>query len=125
MAPHPPYRIKTDTLEADRDALAALEHMPHYAPANPAFAHPYLAETLARMEAARSAEKAAQRALDAARDAAATAEWDFHNAMLGAKQQVIAQFGDDSNEIQALGLKKKSERRRPPGRRRAATPDNA
>jgi hypothetical protein len=29
--------------------------------------------------------------------------------MLGAKNQVKAQFGDSSNEIQSLGLKKKSE----------------
>jgi hypothetical protein len=49
----------------------------------------------------------------AAMDAARAAEWAFHNAMLGVKDQVIAQFGKDSNEVQALGLKKKSERKAP------------
>jgi hypothetical protein len=29
------------------------------------------------------------------------AQWGFHNAILGAKDQVIAQFGDDSNELQS------------------------
>ncbi|HEY5232033.1 MAG TPA: hypothetical protein VIK35_00670 [Verrucomicrobiae bacterium] len=41
------------------------------------------------------------------------AQWTFHNALLGAKQQVLAQFGDDSDEAQALGLTKKSERAKP------------
>jgi hypothetical protein len=29
--------------------------------------------------------------------------------MLGAKDQIVAQFGRDSNEAEAVGLKKKSE----------------
>jgi len=32
---------------------------------------------------------------------------------LGVKTQVKAQFGDSSNELQALGLKKKSEHKSP------------
>ncbi|MDQ6631631.1 MAG: hypothetical protein M3Y82_07715 [Verrucomicrobiota bacterium] len=32
---------------------------------------------------------------------------------LGAKKQVIAQYGEDSNEVQSIGLKKKSERATP------------
>jgi hypothetical protein len=39
--------------------------------------------------------------------------------VLGAKDQVIAQFGRDSNEAQAVGLKKKSERK-PPARKAKA-----
>jgi len=33
--------------------------------------------------------------------------------MLGAKKQVLAQFGDDSDQAQAVGLKKKSEYKAP------------
>jgi hypothetical protein len=33
--------------------------------------------------------------------------------MLGVKDQVTAQFGRDSNEVQAIGLKKASERKAP------------
>jgi len=33
--------------------------------------------------------------------------------MLGVKDQVTAQFGLDSNEVQAIGLKKTSERKSP------------
>jgi hypothetical protein len=52
------------------------------------------------------------------RDASRQAERRFHNAMLDAKTQVITQYGANSDEVQALGLKKRSEykksiRRRP------------
>ncbi len=49
----------------------------------------------------------------ASRDDEIIAQWAFHDFILGAKDQVIAQFGDDSNEKQALGLKKKSEYKSP------------
>lgn len=48
-----------------------------------------------------------------ARDTATTAERAFHNAMLVVKKQVSAQYGEDSDEVQAVGLKKKSEYKRP------------
>ncbi len=60
-----------------------------------------------------AAEAQAAAALAAARDNAVAAEWEFHNLMLGAKDRVIAQFGRDSNEVQAIGLKKASERKAP------------
>jgi len=56
-----------------------------------------------------------------ARDDATAAEWAFHNAILGVKKQVIAQYGEDSNEMQSLGLTKKSEIVRP-GRKAAPAP---
>lgn len=54
-----------------------------------------------------------QGAADAARDHAVAAEWEFHNAVLGMKDQVRAQYGSDSDQVQALGLKKKSKYRAP------------
>ncbi|MDQ1590721.1 MAG: hypothetical protein QOG71_1348 [Pyrinomonadaceae bacterium] len=33
--------------------------------------------------------------------------------VLGSRDQVVAQFGKDSNEVQAVGLKKASEYKRP------------
>jgi hypothetical protein len=55
----------------------------------------------------------AVQALATARDLAAAAEWALHDGMLGAKAQVIAQYGPDAHAVQLLGLKRKSERRRP------------
>ena len=71
------------------------------------------------MAAAQEAEVAADVALKTARDQATAAEWAFHNIILDSKDQVAAQYGKDSDEYQALGLKKKSEYKTP-GRR--ATP---
>ncbi len=49
----------------------------------------------------------------AASDAARLAEWEFHNAVLAMKEVVRGQYGSDSDQAQAVGLKKKSERKRP------------
>ncbi|MDT5269397.1 MAG: hypothetical protein QOH49_1583 [Acidobacteriota bacterium] len=65
------------------------------------------------METRRTAETQAAAALATARDLAAETEWEFHNVMIDAKTQVEAQFGSNSNELQSLGRKKKSERARP------------
>ncbi|MCC5601409.1 hypothetical protein [Nostoc favosum] len=49
----------------------------------------------------------------AAVDAARLAEWEFHNAVLAMKEVVRGQYGSDSDQAQAIGLKKKSNRKRP------------
>ncbi|WP_375513910.1 hypothetical protein [uncultured Nostoc sp.] len=49
----------------------------------------------------------------AASDAARLAEWEFHNAVLAMKEVVRGQYGSDSDQAQAVGLKKKSDRKRP------------
>ncbi|MEH1840720.1 MAG: hypothetical protein V7L20_18665 [Nostoc sp.] len=48
----------------------------------------------------------------AAADTARLAEWEFHNAVLAMKEVVRGQYGSDSDQAQAVGLKKKSERKR-------------
>ncbi|MCX6065357.1 MAG: hypothetical protein NT121_06340 [Chloroflexi bacterium] len=113
MAKNQSIRIRPFVLQTDMEAFIALQAIPNYTPANTAYTQSTLQTNLDAMNAARQLEINTQNALDAARDAAAAAEWNFHNGMLGAKDQVIAQFGDDSNEVQAMGLKKKSERARP------------
>ncbi|RCJ14694.1 hypothetical protein A6S26_11400 [Nostoc sp. ATCC 43529] len=49
----------------------------------------------------------------AAADAARLAEWEFHNTVLAMKQVVRGQYGLDSDQAQAVGLKKKSDYKRP------------
>ena len=51
----------------------------------------------------------AQVAMDAARDKLAHTEQRAHAKMLKVKDSVCSQYGDDSNEYAALGMKKKSE----------------
>lgn len=65
------------------------------------------------MELYTHAARVTNRPRPAARDAAVEAEWAFHNAVLGSKTQVDAQYGENSDQRQSLGRKKKSERARP------------
>ena len=102
------------------DAVTALKSLGGYNPANSAYTQAMVEEKLNAVRAAQQAEINAQNALAAARDAATAAEWDFHNALLGVKAQVTAQYGDNSNELQSLGLKKKSERKAPIRRKKTA-----
>ena len=120
MAKNQTVRVRPTVLQEDLDALTALQAIANYTPANTAYAKTALAAKLTAMKTAQDAEVNAQNALDAARDTANAAEWDFHNALLGAKDQVLAQYGKDSDQIQALGLKKKSERKAPVRKAKAA-----
>ena len=113
MAKNQTRRLRPIQLQADQDALSAIQNLGDYKPANPAYATEKLSAALTAMQTAQQAEVNAQNALDSARDAANQAEWAFHNAMLGVKDQVVAQYGDDSDAVQSLGLKKKSERKSP------------
>ena len=113
MAKDQTRRLRPEVLQKDGDTHAALQKMSGYSPANKTYtvANADAAETA--MKNAQKAETQAKAAHDAARDQANALEWAFHNLMLGAKEQVIAQFGNDSDEAQAIGLKKKSERKKP------------
>jgi hypothetical protein len=113
MARNQTVHLRPLILQEDLDTHTALQTIANYTPVNTAYSKTALAARLSAMKTAQDAHLAAQNALAAARDEANAAEWDFHNAILGAKDQVIAQFGKDSDQIQALGLKKKSERKRP------------
>ncbi len=114
------HRIGNAVLQADLDAQVSLAAMTDYKPANAAFTAANITTALTAMQTAQQAELRAQAALDAARDAAVAAEWRFHEAMQGAKTQVVAQYGVNSDQVQALGLKKKSEHKRPVRQAKAA-----
>ena len=102
------------------EALTNLRNMGGYAPANEAYTVEAIAAKLVDMQEGRDAEVSAQAHLDTVRDQATAAEWEFHNAILGVKEQVIAQFGKDSIQLQALGLKRKSEYKAPTRKAKAA-----
>jgi hypothetical protein len=72
-----------------------------------------LQQTYQAMVALQQAETEKLALYRAAVDAARLAEWEFHNAVLAMKDVVRGQYGSDSNEAQAVGLKKKSDRKRP------------
>ena len=113
MADSNTRRLSPDERQADLDAFTALGGLKTYTPPNTKFTLAEVTTSKTAMEAAQLAEFKATKDLETARDNATAAEYAFHQKMLGAKDQVIAQFGKDSNEIQTLGLKKKSEYDKP------------
>ena len=72
-----------------------------------------IAEEIVAMTAAQTEEVKQEGLAAGARDTANAAEWAVHNFILGMKTQIIAQYGEDSDQVQAIGLKKKSERKKP------------
>src|ERR1044072_61359 len=114
-------RISPSTLRDDRAGFAALQVTAGYAPAKADYTLDAVTALRDRMDALRVAETQAYAAAATARDEATEAEWKFHNAMLGVKAQVTAQYGPDSNEVQSLGLKKKSEYKSPTRRKPGGT----
>ena len=105
--------LPPSAVDADEDAIIALKTMTDYKSSNPTFALQAVQAKHEAMQAAHEEEKNATDALKAKRDASVAAEWEFHNAILGAKNQVIAQFGENSDQVASLGLKKRQEYKRP------------
>ena len=113
MAQDETKRLRPETLADDIAAYQAWQAIPGYQPNNPQLSAETVKANRAALEAAQLAEVQVKAAYDAARDNAAKAEWDFHNLILGVKDQVASQFGRNANEYQALGMKKKTERKAP------------
>jgi len=109
MAKNEANRVKPSTLASDEAAFNALQNVTGYAPANPAYAVAAITQAVNDMRIAQAAEDQAAAALATARDVAISKEWALHNLMLGVKDQVKAQFGKDSTQLQELGLKRVSE----------------
>jgi hypothetical protein len=109
MPRNPTKRIKPSLLQSDRDCFAALVNLTGYSPVNLRYALNVLETTCEDLDEAQRREAQALVAAAAARLRAVSKEWEFHNLLLGAKDQVDAQFGRDSNEAESVGLKKKAE----------------
>lgn len=109
---NPNTRISADQTQANVEAYLALKKIPDYVPINPE--HSIEAATLCYEEllAAEEAIIHADNAAAAARDKLRHARWKLQNVIVGAKGEVKVRYGLDSNEVAAIGLKKKSERSR-------------
>jgi hypothetical protein len=113
MADKKTRRLPPDVLQADLDAYAALEAMEDYNPANADFSLANGAAAKTGMQGKQTKEVQDAATANASRDAAVIGEWDFHEFVLGAKIQVKAQYGESSDQVAAVGLKKKSEYKTP------------
>jgi hypothetical protein len=110
---NPSRRLTTQILNQDTDSLIGLNTIQGYNTQRQEAMPEALQQAYRNMLAKQQNEIEKLALYRAAVDAARSAEWDFHNSVLAMKEVVRGQFGADSNEAQAVGLKKKSERKRP------------
>jgi hypothetical protein len=109
MAKNETKRIKPALLQTDKECFAAIETISAYSPINARYGLGALRTMRDDLSGVHEVEAQAVAAAAIARQHAMAKEWEFHNLILGAKDQVVAQFGRDSNEAEAVGLKKKSD----------------
>ncbi|HKS27424.1 MAG TPA: hypothetical protein VJS44_06370 [Pyrinomonadaceae bacterium] len=112
MAKDQSKRISPGVLAADIENFDGLKEIAGYDPANARYTVEAMSTAETAMRTAQEVETRAEAALATARDNAVAAEWNFHNLVLGMRDQVTAQFGRNSNEAQAVGRKKPSEYKR-------------
>lgn len=106
-------RLSPQTISQDIDCFNGLGTIENYATLRTDATPESLQAAFQAMIAQQQLETERQVLYKAAADAARRAEWEFHNAVLAMKEVVRGQFGSDSNEAKSVGLKKKSERKRP------------
>lgn len=106
-------RLTANLFNQDVNSFNGLKAIPNYETSRSEATSERLQQAYETMLAQQRAETEKFAVYRAAVDAARLAEWEFHNAVLAMKEVVRGQFGSDSNEAQAIGLKKKSDRKRP------------
>lgn len=121
MAINENRRLSQEERQTDRTIVLAIRDLHDYAPINQAYTTEALIALEAELTRAEQDELRLQNAINTARDTTTAAAWALHNAVLGAKTQVVAQYGASSSTMQAIGLKKKSERKRPARRDKVGT----
>ena len=108
-----PPRISTLQLKNDIELIRALSGINGYTPHNPAYTLEAAMVALEQLDQSETAVILAENALAAARSAVLTDRNAVHKIALGVKDETIVLFGPDSDQIAALGMKKKSDRSRP------------
>lgn len=105
-------KLPQAVLREDREIVAALETIGAYKGTLPELTFPEIKKMLNQLATAQADRVQAETKFQTVNDDTTGKEIEFHNLILRVKKQVVAQFGEDSNEAQAVGLKKSSERKR-------------
>ena len=106
-------RLRPQTISQDIDSFHGLQTVSTYNTTRADASSAKLQEVYQAMLISQQTETEKLALYRAASDAARLAEWEFHNAVLAMKEVVRGQYGSDSDQAQAVGLKKKSNRKRP------------
>lgn len=104
-----PRRLTKKVLLEDLETYASLQAITGYTPSDAAFSLANITTSHGKMSGSQTTEAQKFDEYESARDIATDDERDFHNKILGAKTQIKAQFGENSNEFQSMGMKKKEE----------------
>ena len=105
-------RLAPKRIQQDVRSFQSLSTVANYAPMRDEATEAGLQQRYQAMVESQRQETEAEVQLKASRDRTRQAEWEFHEAVLAMKQSVLGQFGPNSDEIQALGYKRKSLRKR-------------
>lgn len=92
--------------------MAVLKTLPGFAPHNPAFSIETIEQTWNQLANLLHEERLNDERGAALRTQSAMVSNQYHEQVLGGKGEAVTQFGNDSLEIEALGLKRKSERKK-------------
>lgn len=106
-------RITPALLQADRDTLTAATVLADYAPRNPQFGIVSAETAKKRNDDARVRVLRARAELAAALDEERDSGVAFHAIAIGMRDEVMVQYGANSDQYASIGRKKKSERKRP------------
>jgi hypothetical protein len=109
-------RLDREVISQDQTALQRVAELSDYQPLKSEFGIEALRILEAAMIEARQAENRLRYEAEVAQERAITLTRAFHEAIKGMKAQVLAQYGEDSMALHAVGWKRRSERR-PPTRR--------
>lgn len=102
-------KLSVTQIQMDKDVVAALEKVEGYNPNQPELTLDQVKKLMNEMDAVHNLKVQTEAALKTVTDDTYAKFNEFHDIILRVKKQVKAQFGEDSNEAQALGMKKKSE----------------
>ena len=113
MADKKTRQLSQDELQDDLDSFAGLEGIQGYDPANEDYKLANGQALKATMQASEALEIQKYNEWQAARDKKVADQWAFRDYVRNSRIQVKAQFGEDSDEVAATGMKKKSEYKSP------------
>ena len=106
-------KLTVAQIQTDKDVVAALEKVDGYNPNQPELTLDQVKKLMNEMDAVHNLIVQTESALKSISDDNYVKFNEFHDIILRVKKQVKAQFGEDSNEAQSLGMKKKSEYKSP------------
>lgn len=102
-------RVNPKQIQKDIESYHAFGYMTDYKANNPANDREVVDAAYKALRGAEQHAVATQAAANAAADALVVARRGFHDVILGIKNEARALYGPSSDQVAALGLKKKSE----------------